>query len=48
MCVSAGVRTTRAPAVTGRSLCEVARDMGLEESLLGEALDYHSMAEPHG
>jgi hypothetical protein len=48
MCVSAGVRTTRAPRRHRTLAVRVARDMGLEESLLGEALDYHSMAEPHG
>ena len=35
-------------AATGRSLRELARDMGVEESVLDEALDYHAMAKPHG
>ena len=32
---------------SGRSLREVARDAGVEESVLDEALDYHKMARPH-
>jgi fumarate hydratase, class II len=35
-------------AATGRSLREVARDMGVDESVLDEALDYRRMARPHG
>ena len=35
-------------ASSGRSLREVARDAGVEESVLDEALDYHRMAKPHG
>jgi fumarate hydratase, class II len=35
-------------ASSGRSLREVARDAGVEESVLDEALDYHGMAKPHG
>jgi fumarate hydratase class II len=35
-------------AATGRSLREVARDAGVEESVLDEALDYRKMAKPHG
>jgi fumarate hydratase class II len=34
-------------AASGRSLREVARDAGVEESVLDEALDYHRMAKPH-
>ncbi len=34
-------------AASGRSLREVARDAGLDESILDRALDYHSMAKPH-
>jgi fumarate hydratase class II len=34
-------------ASTGRSLREVARDAGVEESVLDEALDYRKMAKPH-
>ncbi len=33
---------------SGRSLREVAREAGVEESVLDEALDYHTMAKPHG
>jgi len=35
-------------AASGRSLREVARDKGVEESVLDEALDYRKMAKPHG
>ena len=35
-------------AATGRSLRDVARDAGVEESVLDAALDYHRMAKPHG
>jgi fumarate hydratase class II len=35
-------------ASSGRSLREVAREAGVEESVLDEALDYHRMAKPHG
>jgi fumarate hydratase class II len=35
-------------AVSGRSLREVAREKGVEESVLDEALDYRRMARPHG
>ena len=35
-------------ASSGRSLREVAREAGVEESVLEEALDYHAMAKPHG
>ena len=34
-------------ASSGRSLRDVARDAGVEESVLDEALDYHAMAKPH-
>jgi fumarate hydratase class II len=34
-------------AASGRSLREVARDQGVEESVLDEALDYRAMAKPH-
>jgi fumarate hydratase class II len=34
-------------ASSGRSLREVAREMGVEESVLDEALDYRAMAKPH-
>jgi fumarate hydratase class II len=35
-------------AATGRSLREVAREHGVEESVLDQALDYRAMAKPHG
>jgi fumarate hydratase class II len=34
-------------ATSGRPLREVARDAGVEESVLDEALDYRAMAKPH-
>jgi fumarate hydratase class II len=33
---------------SGRSLREVARDAGVDEAILDEALDYRRMAKPHG
>jgi fumarate hydratase class II len=33
---------------SGRSLREVARELGVEESVLDEALDYRAMAKPNG
>jgi len=35
-------------SASGRSLREVAREKGVEESVLDEALDYRKMAKPHG
>jgi fumarate hydratase class II len=35
-------------ASSGRSLREVARDAGIDEAILDQALDYRSMAKPHG
>ncbi|MGL6280034.1 MAG: class II fumarate hydratase [Gaiella sp.] len=35
-------------AASGRSLREVARELGVEDGVLDEALDYHAMAKPHG
>ncbi len=35
-------------SASGRSLREVAREEGVEESVLDEALDYRAMANPHG
>ena len=35
-------------AASGRSLREVAREKGVEESVLDEALDYRKMAKPNG
>ena len=33
---------------SGRSLREVAREAGVDETILDEALDFHAMAKPHG
>ncbi len=38
----------KAAVASGGSLREVARELGVEESVLDEALDYHAMAKPHG
>jgi fumarate hydratase class II len=38
----------KAAAASGRSLREVAREAGVEDSVLDEALDYRAMARPHG
>jgi fumarate hydratase class II len=35
-------------AASGRSLREVAREAGVDEAILDEALDYRAMARPHG
>jgi fumarate hydratase class II len=35
-------------AASGRSLREVAREKGVEDSVLDQALDYRAMAKPHG
>ena len=35
-------------AASGRSLREVAREAGVDESILDQALDYQAMAKPHG
>jgi fumarate hydratase class II len=35
-------------AASGRSLREVAREQGVEESVLDTVLDYRAMAKPHG
>jgi fumarate hydratase class II len=35
-------------AASGRSLRDVARDKGVDEQVLDEALDYRAMAKPHG
>jgi fumarate hydratase class II len=43
-----GAEIVKEAATSGRSLREVARDQGVEESVLDEALDYRKMAKPHG
>jgi fumarate hydratase class II len=35
-------------AASGRSLREVAREEGVSDAILDEALDYRAMAKPHG
>jgi fumarate hydratase class II len=35
-------------AATGRSLREIAREKGVEDSVLDQALDYRALAKPHG
>jgi fumarate hydratase class II len=35
-------------AATGRSLRDIAREKGVEDSVLDKALDYRAMAKPHG
>jgi fumarate hydratase class II len=42
-----GTEIVKEAAATGRSLREVARDAGIDESILDEALDYRGMAKPH-
>ncbi len=37
----------KAAAASGRSLREVAREAGVEDAVLDEALDYRAMAKPH-
>jgi fumarate hydratase class II len=38
----------KASVASGRSLREVARESGVEDSILDEVLDYRAMAKPHG
>ena len=42
-----GTEIVKEAAASGRSLREVAREHGVEESVLDEALDYRAMAKPH-
>jgi len=35
-------------AASGRSLREVARDAGVADEVLDQALDFRAMARPHG
>jgi fumarate hydratase, class II len=44
----AAAEIVKEAAASGRSLREVAREKGIEESVLDEALDYRAMAKPHG
>jgi len=43
----AATEIVKEAAASGRSLREVARERGVEESVLDEALDYRAMAKPH-
>src|SRR4051794_9565413 len=43
-----GAEIVKDAASSGRSLREVARDHGVEDAVLDEALDYRKMAKPHG
>ena len=42
-----GTEIVEEAAASGRSIREVAREAGVEESVLDEALDYRTMAKPH-
>jgi fumarate hydratase, class II len=42
-----GTEIVAEAAASGRSLREVAREAGVDEAILDEALDYHRMAKPH-
>jgi fumarate hydratase, class II len=42
-----GAEIVKEAAASGRSIREVAREAGVDESTLDEALDYHAMAKPH-
>ena len=41
-------KIVKAAAASGRSLREVAREEGVSDEVLDEALDYRKMAKPHG
>jgi fumarate hydratase, class II len=43
-----GAEIVKEAAASGRPLREVARDAGVDEAILDEALDYRKMAKPHG
>jgi fumarate hydratase class II len=43
-----GAEIVKEAAASGRSLREVAREQGVEDAVLDEALDYRKMAKPHG
>jgi fumarate hydratase class II len=42
-----GTEIVQEAIASGRPLREVAREAGVDESILDEALDYHAMAKPH-
>ena len=43
-----GAEIVKEAAASGRSLREVAREHGVDEAVLDDALDYRKMAKPHG
>jgi fumarate hydratase, class II len=43
-----GAEIVKEAAATGRSLREIAKEKGVEDAVLDEALDYRKMAKPHG
>jgi fumarate hydratase class II len=43
-----GTEIVKKASASGRSLREIAREEGVDESVLDEALDYRAMAKPHG
>jgi fumarate hydratase class II len=43
-----GAEIVKEAASSGRSLREAAREAGVDEATLDEALDYRKMAKPHG
>jgi fumarate hydratase class II len=43
-----GAEIVKAAAASGRSLREVAREAGVSDEVLDEALDFRAMAKPHG
>ena len=42
-----GAEIVKEATASGRPLREVAREAGVDETILEEALDYHAMAKPH-
>jgi fumarate hydratase, class II len=42
-----GTEIVKEAAATGRSLRDIAREKGVDENILDEALDYRKMAKPH-
>jgi fumarate hydratase, class II len=43
-----GTEIVKEAAASGRSLRDIAREKGVDEKILDEALDYRKMAKPHG
>jgi fumarate hydratase class II len=42
-----GTEIVKEAAASGRSLRDIAREKGVDEKILDEALDYRKMAKPH-